>query len=210
MMFTEACSMYLSDPRTRRRLKPSTLQVYRKDLAAAASVLPIALEQVTAANLTTYLVADVAPTTAARRLTALCGLFGWALRERHIASDPTLALEAPRRPRRLPRPIRADADRQAAERAIASAPQPFRLALTLLRETGMRVGEVFALPWATSCSMPVVKRSTCATRRTARSAWSSSARRRPRRASAACGRSCASAKASPATPRSSAQTVAPA
>lgn len=121
MTFTEACSMYLSASRTRGRLKPSTLQAYRKDLAAAASVLPTALEQVTAANLTTYLVADVAPTTAARRLAALRGLFGWALRERHIASDPTLALEAPRRPRRLPRPIRADADRLAVERAITTA-----------------------------------------------------------------------------------------
>jgi integrase/recombinase XerD len=31
------------------------------------------------------------------------------------------------------------------ERAIAAAPQPFRLALTILRETGMRAGEVLAL-----------------------------------------------------------------
>jgi integrase len=31
------------------------------------------------------------------------------------------------------------------DRAIVALPQPFRLALTILRETGMRVGEVLAL-----------------------------------------------------------------
>ena len=40
MTFAEACSSYLNDPRTRGRLKPSTLRAYRKDLAAAGAVLP--------------------------------------------------------------------------------------------------------------------------------------------------------------------------
>ena len=112
---------------------------------AATAALPETLEQVTTAHLTPYFAADVAPSTVARRLAALRSLFGWAVREGYITTDPTLSLEAPRRTRRLPRPIRADTDRQAVERAIAAAPQPFRLALTLLRETGMRAGEVLAL-----------------------------------------------------------------
>jgi len=145
MTFAEACSMYLSDPRIRGRLKPSTLQAYRKDLAAAASVLPQLLKQITASELTSYLAGAIAPNTAARRLAALRALFAWAVREGYLATDPTLALEAPRRTRRLPRPIRADADRLAVERAIAAAPPPFRLALTILRETCMRAGEVLAL-----------------------------------------------------------------
>jgi integrase/recombinase XerD len=145
MTFAEACSSYLSDPRTRGRLKPSTLRAYRKDFAAASAALPQPLEQITASDLTLYLAGPIAPSTAARRLAALRALFGWAVREGSIATDPTLTLEAPRRTRRLPRPIRADADRQAVERAITAAPQPFRLALTLLRETGMRAGEALAL-----------------------------------------------------------------
>jgi integrase len=52
---------------------------------------------------------------------------------------------SPRHTRRLPRPIRTDSDRLAVERAIVDTPQPFRLALTILRETGMRAGEVLAL-----------------------------------------------------------------
>ena len=54
-------------------------------------------------------------------------------------------METPRSNRRLPRPIRADADRLAVDRAIVAVPQPFRLALTILRETGVRAGEVPAL-----------------------------------------------------------------
>lgn len=141
----EMIDAFLSDPRTRGRLKPSTLRAYRKDLMAAASILPTEMGQVSTAALAAYLATDIAPTTAARRLAALRALFAWTVREGYLATDPTLVLEAPRRTRRLPRPIRADADRQAVERAIAAAPQPFRLALTLLRETGMRVGEVLAL-----------------------------------------------------------------
>lgn len=145
MHLHELIDSFLSDPRTRGQLKPSTQRAYRKDLVAAAAALPGTIEQITATCLTTYLAAAIAPSTVARRLAALRGLFGWALHEGYIASDPTLGLEAPRRTRKLPRPIRTSADRQAVEKAIAAAPQPFRLALIILRETGMRAGEVLAL-----------------------------------------------------------------
>lgn len=145
LLLGDVADAFLSDPRTRGRLKPATLRAYRKDLAAAATALPAALAQISAAQLAAYLAAPVAPSTAARRLAALRALCAWAVREGHISSDPTVSLEAPRRPRPLPRPIRAESDRQAVERAIGATPQPFRLALTLLRETGMRAGEVLAL-----------------------------------------------------------------
>lgn len=145
LSFAETIDGFLSDPRTRGRLKPSSLRAYRKDLAAAAAALPLALAELTGAALGRYLDGDIAPSTAARRLAALRALCAWAVREGHLATDPTASLEAPRRPRRLPRPIRAESDREAVARAIAAAPQPFRLALTILRETGMRAGEVLAL-----------------------------------------------------------------
>jgi integrase len=49
--------------------------------------------------------------------------------------------------RRLPRPIREQQEQWALDAAIATAPQPYRLIFTLLRETGMRVGEVLELRW---------------------------------------------------------------
>jgi len=45
----------------------------------------------------------------------------------------------------LPRPIPPGDERRALDRAIAGAPPPYRLLFTLLRETGMRAGEVLAL-----------------------------------------------------------------
>jgi integrase/recombinase XerD len=47
--------------------------------------------------------------------------------------------------KRLPRPIKAQSDQKSIDEAIAAAPMPFRLMFTLLRETGMRVGEVIEL-----------------------------------------------------------------
>lgn len=47
--------------------------------------------------------------------------------------------------RRLPRPIREVGEQRRLDAAIAVAPPPYRLIFTLLRETGMRAGEVLAL-----------------------------------------------------------------
>jgi integrase/recombinase XerD len=47
----------------------------------------------------------------------------------------------------LPRPIREQQEQRALDAAIASAPPPYRLMFTLLRETGMRAGEVLELRW---------------------------------------------------------------
>jgi integrase/recombinase XerD len=47
--------------------------------------------------------------------------------------------------RGLPRPIREEREQRALDAAIAAAPAPYRLIVTILRETGMRAGEVLAL-----------------------------------------------------------------
>jgi integrase/recombinase XerD len=47
--------------------------------------------------------------------------------------------------RRLPRPVPAGDPRKDVAKVIADAPQPYRLIFTLLRETGMRVGEALGL-----------------------------------------------------------------
>jgi integrase/recombinase XerD len=46
-----------------------------------------------------------------------------------------------------PRPIREQQEQRALDTAIGAAPQPYRLIFTVLRETGMRVGEVLELRW---------------------------------------------------------------
>lgn len=44
-------------------------------------------------------------------------------------------------------PSREQREQHALDVAIASAPSPYRLIFTILRETGMRAGEVLDLPW---------------------------------------------------------------
>ena len=70
MHFSDALDAFLSDPRIRGRLKPSTLRAYRTDLQAAALALPARLDVISSAELRAYLDQPIAPSTAARRLTA--------------------------------------------------------------------------------------------------------------------------------------------
>ena len=89
MHFSNALDAFLSDPRIRGRLKPSTLRAYRTDLQAAALALPAQLAAIGPTELRAYLDQPIAPSTAARRLAALRALFAWAIREEHNSSDPT-------------------------------------------------------------------------------------------------------------------------
>jgi integrase/recombinase XerD len=136
---------FLSDPQLRLRLRPATLRAYRVDLRAAAAALTQPLDTITAADIVLFLGQAAAASTTNRRIASLRRFFAWAIDEGLCAHNPLDRVNLACAPHRLPRPIRADADRRAVDQAIAHAPQPFRLALTILRETGMRAGEVLAL-----------------------------------------------------------------
>ncbi len=139
---------FLSDASHLDRLRPHTIRAYRYELAAAASDarFRVALDDLSLDHLEAWIGRPPAsPSTISRRAATLRRFFGWAVRRGHCASNP-LAGSAPVRSRRLlPRPIRGDTDRRALDAAISSAAQPYRLIFTILRETGMRVGEVLSL-----------------------------------------------------------------
>ena len=145
MTLNDQLEAFLSDAQLRQRLKPATLRAYRLDVLAAAAVLSQPLDQVTTADIVAFLAHPAAASTTNRRIASLRRFFAWTLREGCCMHNPVAPIESVRAPQRLPRPIRTDTDRRAVDRALAQAPQPFRLALTILRETGMRAGEVLAL-----------------------------------------------------------------
>ena len=93
----------------------------------------------------TWLRKATAPSTQACWLASLRGFCAWCLARELISLDQTLVLEARSTTRRLPRPVRVDTDRMLLDAAVADDAMPYRLIFTLLRETGMRVGEVLAL-----------------------------------------------------------------
>lgn len=142
---TEQLDDFLADAKTRSHLRPNSLRAYRTDLRQMGLALPTALDQITTPAVEAYLASCTAASTRAWRIASLHRFFSWARRVGLCTVDPTEHLEPTRATKRLPRPVRSDADMRVVERGIATAPQPFRLIFTLLRETGMRVGEVLAL-----------------------------------------------------------------
>lgn len=69
------------------------------------------------------------------------GFYGWAYREGLIERDPTIALERPKVPRRLPRPM-PDEDKH---RALAYAPDKIRPMLYLAAYAGLRACSIAPL-----------------------------------------------------------------
>ena len=123
----------------------ATLRAYACDLRAAGAVFPQDITAISRVELEAWLAEAQTASTQARKLASLRTFCAWCLARDLISRDPTLGLEARRTTRRLPRPVSGDTDRTALDAAIARYAMPVRLIFTLLRETGMRVGEVLAL-----------------------------------------------------------------
>ena len=90
---------------------PATVDAYRRDLAHftawASERGTTSPRSVDRRLLRSYLVSmsdqNLAPRTVARRVSALKRYFGWATRNGHLPSDPSITLRAPRGTGRLPR-----------------------------------------------------------------------------------------------------------
>ena len=135
-------------------LAANTLAAYRRDLTlyahwlAAEAALP--LDASTENHLRGYAVARHAGSKASssnRRLTVFKRYFRWAIRERIVASDPTLKLLSARQPPRMPKVLS-----EAQVEALLGAPDvstPLglrdRTMLELMYASGLRVSELVTL-----------------------------------------------------------------
>jgi integrase/recombinase XerD len=141
---------FLSDIGQLERLRPHTVRAYRYELAAAANEACFRrpLDEVRLDDLDAWLGRTPAATsTVGRRVATFRHFFAWACRHGLCERNPLVERAPLRGHRRLPRPIREQPEQRALDAAIGSAQQPYRLIFTLLRETGMRVGEVLELRW---------------------------------------------------------------
>ncbi len=126
---------------------PNTRRAYYYDLTACVRLLPtIPVTSITVSHLRLFLdaTADLAPTTLARRKAVLRSCFSWAYQQELLPADPTAKLEAIPIGERHPRPL----TEKQVEAILAAIPRQGlrnRLLLTLLYETGMRVGEALGL-----------------------------------------------------------------
>ena len=134
-------------------LSRNSLDAYRRDLVLLGHWLAEQgkqLPETTEADLNLYFSArhaETRATTANRRLTVFKRYFRWALRERHIAADPTLRLSPARQPLRVPKTLS-----EAQVEALLNAPDvgtPLglrdRCMLELIYASGLRVSELVTL-----------------------------------------------------------------
>lgn len=128
-----------------------TLAAYRRDLELFAAWLQAwraaDLDQARESDLLAYMAerhAGTRATTANRRLTVFKRYFRWAVRERLVATDPTLKLLAARQPLRVPKTLS-----EAQVEALLGAPDVDtalglrdRAMLELMYASGLRVSEL--------------------------------------------------------------------
>jgi integrase/recombinase XerD len=135
-------------------LAPLTLAAYRRDLTLYAAWLHgqhgKALDDSGETDLLAFMAqrhASTKATTANRRLSVFKRYFRWAVRERHIAADPTLKLDSARQPLRVPKTLS-----ETQVEALLAAPDITtalglrdRAMLELMYASGLRVSELVLL-----------------------------------------------------------------
>lgn len=136
-------------------LSANTLAAYRRDLSLLARWLAATAGQTLAgageSDLRGYAIARhdlTRAATANRRLAVFRRFYRWALRERHVAADPTLRLDSARQALRVPKTLS-----EAQVDALLAAPDadtPLglrdRCMLELMYASGLRVSELVGLP----------------------------------------------------------------
>lgn len=148
LTLAETYPQFLDDLAHKSQLRPSTLRAYRYELAAATqdSRFQIPLQALQLNMIEEWIGRDrSAASTRSRRAATFNRFFKWAIQQGFCERNPLEGRTPSRSDRRLPRPIQRQSDQEAIDDAIRSASQPYRLIFTILRETGMRIGEVLAL-----------------------------------------------------------------
>ena len=149
-----------------RDFSPHTRRAYASDVRQLLEHARKAPEEIGPKQVRAWLVelrGHCQATTLSRKLASARGFFGFLLREKAIGSDPTQGLQAPRQPKRLPRPLSVDdcnvliehKPGSAKERSDAPAAPDKpgdkerrlrdKTIVELLYGTGIRVGELVAL-----------------------------------------------------------------
>lgn len=144
----------------------NTIAAYGRDLGFAATFLKgrgVRLELASSQDLRAYLaVLDrqrMAPSTAARRLSALRQFYRFLYSDGQREDDPCAALDGPKLGRPLPKVLtEAEVDALLAAARQDRGPKGLRLQalIELLYATGLRVSELIALPLAAAARDPQV------------------------------------------------------
>jgi integrase/recombinase XerD len=158
-------ALFLDMLAAERGARPNTLAAYRSDLedfSAYAASAGKQLADATSDDIRNYLGdlsgRGLAPSSVARKLSAVRQLYRFLYAERYRADDPAAILEGPKRGRALPKTLsvgevdrligqaREDADEPDLSPAERRRTARLYCLLELLYATGLRVSELIALP----------------------------------------------------------------
>jgi integrase/recombinase XerD len=149
-----------------RGAAPNTVEAYRRDLSEFFTIMTSrgrAASNVATEDIRHYITrlseAGYAPSTAARRLSAVRQYFGFLFAEGIRQDDPTTLVDSPRLGRPLPKILsEEEVETLIAGAQETSGPEGFRLTalLELLYATGLRVSELVELPAAAAARDPRV------------------------------------------------------
>ena len=143
-----------------RGASENTLAAYGRDLVAYTDFMALqgwTAESATKENIRSYLAslidAQLAPSTAARRLSSIRQFHRFLFVDGIRADDPTLIIESPKQGRALPKVLsEAEVNTLLKETYRQEGPEALRMRamLELLYATGLRVSELVSLPM-TAC-----------------------------------------------------------
>lgn len=148
-----AVERFLGEITIQRRASPHTLDAYRRDLQRLGEIEPDAApETLTTAQLRRGLMQlharQLAPRSIARTLSAWRGFYAWLARRGTIAHNPAETLNAPKRPRTLPKALGADQAAALLNAQPADALEVRDAAMfELFYSSGLRLAELVSLDW---------------------------------------------------------------
>jgi integrase/recombinase XerD len=152
--FSRHVESFLEMMAVERGASPHTLAAYGRDLADFGESLKGDVVTATPGDLTAYVATlkrrNMAPRTAARRISCLRQFYKFLFAENLRGDDPTATLDAPKQGRSLPKYL---TESEVEALLIAARDMPRRPAratalLELLYATGLRVSELVGLPLA--------------------------------------------------------------
>ena len=145
-MSMQLLSEYLEYLEIEKGLSENTTQAYRRDLTDFMSDIQCELPNISRVQITTYIrnlhEKHYSPTSVMRKIASLRGFFKWLCANNYCTTDPTLTLEQPKVPKKLPKVMTLQEVEAILNQHLTKLE---KVILELLYDCGLRVSELVNL-----------------------------------------------------------------
>ena len=145
-MSMQLLSEYLEYLEIEKGLSENTTQAYRRDLTDFISGIKVELSNINRNQITTYIrnlhEKHYSPTSVMRKIASLRGFFKWLCANNYCNANPTLTLEQPKVPKKLPKVMTLQEIETLLNQHLTKLE---KVILELLYDCGLRVSELVNL-----------------------------------------------------------------